>query len=124
MNTDPIADFLTRIRNASRAGDTNVSIPFSRLKEEMGKILEQEGFIEKSRIDRTGKFPIIHITLKPENEKIQLTRISKPGKRVYQKHSDIRPVKNGFGISIMSTSAGVVTGATGKRKSPWRRALV
>jgi small subunit ribosomal protein S8 len=57
MNTDPIADFLTRIRNASRAGDTNVSIPFSRLKEEMGKILEQEGFIEKSRIDRTGKFP-------------------------------------------------------------------
>jgi small subunit ribosomal protein S8 len=117
MNTDPIADFLTRIRNASRAGDTNVSIPFSRLKEEMGKILEQEGFIEKSRIDRTGKFPIIHITLKPENEKIQLTRISKPGKRVYQKHSDIRPVKNGFGISIMSTSAGVVTGATAKEKA-------
>lgn len=117
MNTDPIADFLTRIRNASRAGDTTVSIPYSRLKEEMGRILEEQKFIEKSRVNRTGKFPVINIELKAGFENINLKRISKPGKRVYQKYSDIRTVKNGYGFSVISTSAGVLTGEAAKEKA-------
>lgn len=114
MNTDPIADLLTRIRNASRAGKKSVAIPHSKLKEELAKVLESEGIITKTRINRSGKFSEILVTLKEDKKNIDLSRISKPGQRVYKKADQIRPVRNGFGISVLSTSQGLLTGDKAK----------
>lgn len=114
MNTDPIADFLTRIRNAIRAGKTSVSIPHSTVKENMARILEEEGIVEKSRIDRTGKFAEIRITLNENANSNTFKRISKPGQRIYKKADEIRPVQSGYGISIWSTSQGLLTGEKAK----------
>ena len=109
MYSDPIADLLTRIRNASRAGKKTLAAPYSRMKEEILKILEAKGWIEKARVDQTGKFPELRITL--ISEKIDMIqRISKPGRRVYKKAGELRPVRNGFGMSIISTSHGLMTG--------------
>ena len=114
MNTDPIADFLTRIRNSVSAGKTSVSMPYSIIKESAAKILEEEKIIEKSRVDRTGKFPELMITLHTDSPPLTLKRISKPGRRFYQKASEIRTIRNGFGISIFTTSKGLMTGEKAK----------
>jgi len=109
MNTDPIADFLTRIRNAARAGKKTVSIPHSKIKMGIAEILEKTGFVKKARVDRTGKFPEIRLELSENHPNISLTRVSKPGLRVYKSAADFHPVKNGFGIAIVSTSRGLLT---------------
>lgn len=114
MYSDPIADFLTRIRNGVKAGKTQISAPYSKLKEGIGQVLEAEGFIEKCRIDRTGKFPELMVTLK--EDPISLQRVSTPGRRVYRAASDIRPVKNGYGIAVLSTSKGILTGEKAKQE--------
>ncbi len=114
MYTDPIADFLTRIRNANRAGNRTVSIPYSKLKANIGEILESRGIVEKSRVDRSGDFPEIIVTLKDASVPINLKRVSKPGQRVYVKAGDIKPVRNGFGIAVISTSSGIMTGEAAK----------
>lgn len=114
MFTDPIADFLTRIRNAVKADKESVRAPYSKLKEEIAKLLEAEAFIEKARVDRTGKFPEIVITFK--DMPLSLNRISKPGRRVYKAYGDLHPIKNGYGISIISTSKGLMTGDQAKRE--------
>ncbi len=114
MNTDPIADFLTRIRNAVRAGRSTLTAPHSQMKESIAHILEEQNIIEKSRVDRSEQFPKIVVTLKKDKPQLTLTRISKPGLRVFQKASEIRPVRNGFGISIISTSKGLMTGDAAK----------
>jgi len=114
MVTDPIADFLTRIRNAQMAQHRIVEIPASNLKKRMTEILYKSGYILKYIFEEDNKQGLIKIALKynPETKIAAirgLDRISRPGLRRYSKPSDIRRVKNGLGIAIVSTSKGVMT---------------
>jgi len=114
MVTDPIADFLTRIRNAQMAGHRIVDIPASNLKRRMTEILYRQGFILKYKFEDDNKQGIIKIALKYDADTKQpaiqsLERVSRPGLRQYAKPADIRRVKNGLGIAILSTSKGVMT---------------
>lgn len=110
--TDPIADYLTRIRNAQKAEHSYVSIPASRMKIALSFILKKEGFIKDFRCFRDNKQGIIKIALKYRDGKgmfCELIRQSKPGRKVYVSVDKIPYVKNGFGIAILSTSSGVMT---------------
>ena len=110
--TDPIADYLTRIRNAQKAEHKFVMIPASRMKIALSFILKKEGFIENFRCFRDNKQGIIKIALKYKDGRgmfRELIRQSKPGRRVYVSVDDVPYVKNGFGIAILSTSSGVMT---------------
>ena len=110
--TDPIADMLTRIRNANQNRASSCVIPTSKVKEEMAKILKDEGFIEDYTIDGEGVQKNITLTLKYKNKERVITglkRISKPGLRVYAKVDEIPKVLNGLGIAIISTPQGVMT---------------
>lgn len=114
--TDPIADLLTRIRNAQKAGHEVISVPASKLKIAVTHLLKQEGFIRAYKCIRDDKQGIIKIALKyREGEANQigviqnLTRVSRPARRSYVQASAIPYVKNGFGIGIISTSQGVMT---------------
>lgn len=109
MITDPIADLLTRIRNASRARHEFVLIPYSKMKESLVNILHEEGFVGESKVVRNSQFPQLKVFLLAGNTNIQLVRKSSPGRRKYISCASIRPVKNGFGIGIVSTSKGVLT---------------
>lgn len=114
MVTDPIADFLTRIRNAQMAGHRIVEIPASNLKKRMTEILYDKGYILKYKFEDDNKQGLIKIALKYDvNSKLPairgLERISRPGLRQYAKPTEIRRVNNGLGISILSTSKGVMT---------------
>ncbi len=114
MVTDPIADFLTRIRNAQMAQHRIVEIPASNLKKRMTEILYKSGYILKYIFEEDNKQGLIKIALKynPETKIAAirgLDRISRPGLRRYAKPSEIRRVKNGLGIAIISTSKGVMT---------------
>ena len=111
---DPIADMLTRIRNANTAKHDTVDIPVSKMKLAIADILVDEGYIAKYDLVDNGNFKDIHITLKygkDKNEKIitGLKRISKPGLRVYAGKEDVPKVLGGLGIAILSTNQGVVT---------------
>lgn len=112
MVTDPIADMLTRMRNAIMIRAEKVDIPASRMKLEIAKILKEEGFIRAYKILKDKKQGILRITLKytTDNESIiaGLKRISKPGRRVYVSRDSIPSVMGGIGISILSTSRGVL----------------
>lgn len=116
--TDPIADMLTRVRNAVRARHTSVEIPASKEKIEIAKILKEEGFILKYEVSGEVK-KAITISLKygPNGEKIinDLKRISKPGLRVYAKSDALPRVLNGLGIAIISTSKGLLTDKAAKK---------
>jgi len=118
--SDPIADMLTRIRNAAKARFNSVDVPGSRLKIEITKILKQEGFIRNYKFLKDGKQGILRIYLKygPGQSKIiyGLERISKPSRRVYVKCKDIKPVYNGMGVAILSTSKGVMADKTARRE--------
>ena len=112
--SDPIADMLTRIRNANTAKHDTVDVPASKIKVAIAGILLDDGFIEKYDIIEDGKFQTIHITLKygaDKNEKIisGIKRISKPGLRVYAGKDEIPSVLNGLGIVILSTNQGIIT---------------
>jgi small subunit ribosomal protein S8 len=111
--TDPIADMLTRIRNANNAGHKSVEIPASKEKKAIAAILLEEGYIKKYDVIDDGKQGVIKITLKYGEEKARviagLKRISKPGLRVYVGKDDVPKVLNGLGIAIISTSKGVIT---------------
>nr|AMR07685.1 ribosomal protein S8 [uncultured bacterium] len=109
MITDPIADFLTRIRNASRARHDFVMIPYSKMKEQLANLLSSEGFLGEVKIVRNEKFPQIKIYLISGNEQLQLNRKSSPGLRRYVSAEELRPVKQGFGVGVISTSKGIVT---------------
>ncbi len=117
MMTDPIADTLTRIRNASLARKAEVAVPYSKLKMAIVKVLEQAGYILKSE-QKKGKFSYILIALKYEDGRPairSLNRISRPGCRRYVKYADIKPVLSGYGLSIYSTPRGILTGAEARR---------
>lgn len=115
MMNDPIADMLTRIRNAVNVERQQVDIPLSNMKRGVAEVLKREGFIwDWSEVRDDGKpVPSLRIELKygPAGEKVirRIRRISKPGCRVYSRSGDLRPVLNGLGIRILSTSAGVIS---------------
>ncbi len=122
MNTDPIADFLTRVRNANSAGHRVVSIPASKLKLEITKILFDQGYILSYKEEKDSTQGSIKIALKydritkePVIKKLQ--RVSTPGLRQYSSSSDLPRVLNGLGIAIVSTSHGVMTGKQAKKEN-------
>ncbi len=119
MVTDPIADFLTRIRNAQMAGHKVVEIPASNMKKRITEILYDQGYILKYKFDDEGVQGVIKIALKydPQTRKPvirELKRISKPGLRKYVKTNELPRVINGLGIAIVSTSKGVLTNKQAK----------
>ncbi|MGX7092140.1 30S ribosomal protein S8 [Hutsoniella sourekii] len=111
--TDPIADFLTRIRNANAQSHASVSAPSSKMKEAIAQILKEEGFIKGYEVEEDNKQNVITIQLKygRNDEKVitGLKRISKPGLRIYAKSDEVPKVLNGLGIAIISTSHGLLT---------------
>ncbi|MGE0086854.1 MAG: 30S ribosomal protein S8 [Desulfococcaceae bacterium] len=111
--SDPIADMLTRIRNAGKAKFNSVDIPGSNLKTELAKVLKNEGYIRNYKFIRDDRQGILRVYLKygPDNAHVifRLERISKPSRRVYMKHGDLKPVLNGTGIAVLSTSRGIMT---------------
>ncbi len=117
--SDPIADMLTRVRNASRARHMEVVVPASRTKREIARILKEEGFIADVREEREGPTDLLRLQLKYVDGKVPvvsgLKRISKPGLRVYAQKTDIPRVLGGLGIVIVSTSKGIMTGSQAKQ---------
>jgi small subunit ribosomal protein S8 len=114
MHSDPIADMITRIRNANRIGKDHVDIPNSKLKVALARILKEEGFIKYYKVMRNNKQGTIRIFLKygPNKERVitGLERVSKPGIRRYMKSPEIPHVRGGLGITVLSTSMGIMTG--------------
>jgi small subunit ribosomal protein S8 len=116
MQTDPIADLLTRIRNANKALHETVRLPTSRMKVEIARLLKEEGYIKDYHVEKGVSFDILVIELKygRNRERIitNLKRVSKPGRRVYARKDRLPRVLGGMGIAILSTSTGLVTGRT------------
>jgi small subunit ribosomal protein S8 len=114
--TDPIADMLTRIRNANRALHETASMPSSRLREEIARLLKEEGYIKDYRVEKGESFDTLVIELKfgKNRERVitDLKRVSKPGRRVYARKDRLPRVLGGMGTAIMSTSRGLVTSRT------------
>jgi small subunit ribosomal protein S8 len=118
--TDPIADFLTRLRNAGTASKGEVFAPYSKIKAEIARILKQEGYISDYEVDTTGKLPRIKVTTKIQNRASAITglkRVSKPGLRKYVGSTEIPRVLGGMGISILSTPRGIITGREAKKQN-------
>ena len=118
--TDPISDFLTRFKNASRAGNDEFRAPFSKIKSEIARILKEEGYIWNYEVDTSGQFPELLVKTKFVDGKPALTdlkKVSKPGRRQYVGAQEIPRVLNGLGISILSTSKGLMTGAQARRQN-------
>jgi small subunit ribosomal protein S8 len=118
--SDPIADFLTRLRNAANSHRSDVSAPYSKIKEEIARILKQEGYIVDFEISSEAKPAQIKVTMKFVNRTPALSglkRISKPGLRKYVGSTDIPRVLGGMGVSILSTSKGIITGREAKKQN-------
>ena len=119
--TDPIADMLTRIRNANQNRAKTVSMPSSKMKEEIAKILKDEGFVEEFSIEENDVQNTLTLTLKYGQKKERvitgLKRISKPGLRVYSKAEDLPRVLNGLGIAIISTPKGIMTDKKARKEN-------
>jgi small subunit ribosomal protein S8 len=119
--TDPIADMLTRLRNAARAHKTEFLVPYSKLKSEIARILEKEGYIAGFELERTQKGrPNLKIRNKFVNKASAiagLRRVSKPGLRRYVKADEVPRVLGGMGIAVLSTSRGVLTGHEARRQN-------
>ena len=117
--SDPIADMLTRVRNASRARHADVVVPASRTKREIARILKDEGFIADIVEEQAGPARMLRLQLRYVDGKVPvvsgLKRISKPGLRVYARKTDIPRVLGGLGIVIVSTSAGIMTGQQARK---------
>ncbi len=111
--SDPIADMLTRIRNAGKAKFNSVDIPGSKIKTEIAKVLKREGFIRNFKFIKDSKQGVLRVYLKYDrNQKSAIyfsKRVSKPSRRAYVKSRDIKPLFNGTGVSILSTSSGIMT---------------
>lgn len=110
MNTDPIADLLTRIRNSARVHHEKTLAPYSKLKVAILEVLKKKNFVDDYKIVKSGTFSEIEIKLNTELKTLTLKRVSKPGQRIYLKKDQIKPVLRGYGISIVSTPKGVMTG--------------
>jgi len=118
--TDPIADMLTRIRNAAKAGHVNVDIPASNMKTEIARILRNNYYIRGYRVTEDGKQGILRVYLKYTEEETptfrELKRVSTPGLRQYVTASDVPKIKNGLGIAVLSTSDGILSDREARRK--------
>lgn len=118
--SDPIADFLTRIRNATRSGKAEIVAPFSKMKGEVARVLKEEGFVSSVEIDKSDAMPKIRVGLKFVGSRSVITnlqRVSRPGLRRYVGADDIPKVLSGVGISILSTSSGVMSSREARRKN-------
>ena len=118
--SDPIADFLTRVRNATRSGKASVVAPFSKMKGELARILKEEGFVGSVVVETFEGRPVLNIGLKYVGERSVITdlqRVSRPGLRRYVGATEIPRVLSGVGISILSTSSGVMSSREAKRKN-------
>jgi small subunit ribosomal protein S8 len=117
--TDPIADMLTRIRNSLQAGHERVTMPSSRVKREIARILQEDGFISGFQHEPDDRQGLLHLELKygPEGERVisGLERVSQPGRRVYIGRQQIPDVLGGMGITILSTSKGILDGRSARR---------
>jgi small subunit ribosomal protein S8 len=120
MMTDPIADMLARIRNANKAMHESTSMPTSKIKEEIARILKEEGYIKAFRVEKGESFDTLVIDLKFGRNRQRvlsdLKRVSKPGRRVYARKDRLPRVLGGMGVAILSTSAGVVTARTAQER--------
>jgi len=123
MMTDPIADMLTRIRNAVRIERPLVQMPHSKVKRGVAEVLKREGYIwdwrEQDAEDAPGKELCIDLKYGPNGERVirHIKRVSKPGRRVYSRANGLKPILNGLGISIISTSRGVVSDREARQKN-------
>lgn len=114
MVNDPIADLLVRLQNASRVGHTSVSLPYSRIKFAIAEILAKEGYVEQgvTKKNHSLMIPLKYTAGRPAIEGVK--RVSKPSRRTYVGVRDVRPIKRGFGLMVLSTPKGVMTGAQAK----------
>jgi small subunit ribosomal protein S8 len=114
MVNDPIGDMLTRIRNANQALHETVTMPTSRMKHEIARIMAEEGYVDGYRVNKGDAFDVLEVRLRygPNRERVisGLKRISKPGRRIYAKRDRPHKVLGGLGVAILSTSSGVMTG--------------
>ncbi len=120
-STDPIADFLTRIRNSFMAGHESLEVPHSIIKEELVRILKEEGYIQSFKAKEDGPFKALAILLKYDKDREpavkRLQRVSRPGRRIYVRKDSIPVVLGGLGINILSTSKGLMTGKKAREMS-------
>ena len=121
MHSDPIADLLTRIRNGYKAKMMSVDIPHSKIKVEIVKILEAEGYVTSHEITTESKFPTIKVHLRYDNKRkpliTHIARVSKPGLRVYKPVSELKPVRAGLATRIISTSHGLMTDREARKRA-------
>ncbi|MBX4196970.1 30S ribosomal protein S8 [Candidatus Saccharibacteria bacterium] len=120
ISSDPIADMLTRIRNAIAVNSASVSMPHSKLKEQVAKILADNGFIERVDVNEENGRKALVITINAEDQPAKITeisRLSRPGRRLYVKSPALPTVKRGRGLVVVSTSSGIMTGAQAKAKN-------
>lgn len=118
-STDPIADMLTRVRNAMNVRKGEVSLPHSKMKEAVAKLLQENNFIDDVKVSDSTIGKSLQITINGEDQNARITeivRMSKPGRRMYTRSADIPVVKRGRGIVIISTSKGLMTGAEAKKQ--------
>jgi len=117
--TDPVADLLTRIRNANSNGSSRVKAPYSGLKKNVLRVLKEQGYISDYRAQMEGALGVLEIDLKygPDGEKVilHIQRVSKPGRRVFEHSKSLPDVLNGLGIAVVSTSKGVMSNIEAKR---------
>lgn len=120
MNTDPISDLLSRIRNAQKAGHASLSVPGSRIKQRIAEILRDEGYLQEVTAQGAGPTRTISITLKYDGSRAGvidgIKRVSSPGLRVYRSHDKLESVRGGLGVSVLSTSQGVMSDLEAKRR--------
>lgn len=119
--SDPVADMLTRIRNGAKAKFASVDVPGSKLKAEMARILKEEGFIKNYKFLKDGKQGVLRVYLKygpgQTSAVIRLQRVSRPGRRTYVRCKDLKPVLNGMGVAILSTSRGLMTDKQARKEN-------
>jgi small subunit ribosomal protein S8 len=119
--TDPIADMLTRVRNAGKAKFNSVDIPGSRVKVELARVMKDEGFIRNYKFIKDNKQGILRVYLKYTDDQAhviqELVRVSKPSRRVYVGAGEVKPVYNGLGVAVLSTSKGVISDKQARKEN-------
>lgn len=119
MHSDPIADLLTRIRNGAQARLASVEVPHSKIKVDICRILQEEGYIKGYEITSESRFPAIRIEMRYDKKKPvikKIARVSKPGLRVYKPADDLKPVRSGLATRIVTTSQGVMTDREARKR--------
>ena len=116
MLTDPIADLLTRIRNAAMARKGVITAPYSRVKLGVLKVLQERGFIQEYNTVKNGDFEEIKIVLNPQRKDLNLKRVSKPGQRIYVKTTQLKKINGGLGVAVVSTPKGIMSAEQAKEQ--------